>query len=207
MAYQQTDKTRRHKEETRLRILYTAREMITEGGFIAVHMSSVAHGAGLATGSLYRYFPCKADLLADVFRLVTQREVKVMAAVAASGGLATIRLAAAIETFARRAMRAPRLAYSLIFEPVDPLVETERLVFRSSYAKIIACLIEEGIASGEFPSQNAAVVANCVVGALAEALVGPLAASQTQNSEETAQTIVTFCLSAVKHSPTSEVTS
>jgi AcrR family transcriptional regulator len=206
MAYRQTDKTRTHKEEIRQRILKVTRDAVADGGFTAVHMSSVAIAAGLATGTLYRHFPSRGDLLADVFRLVTQREVEVMAEVTASDGLASERLAGAIETFARRAMRAPGLAYALIFEPVDPLVDTERLVFRRSYAEILAGVIGKGIASGEFPSQNTDVVANCVVGALAEALVGPLATGQTQNPEETAQTIVTFCLNAVMHSPTSEVT-
>lgn len=197
MAYRQTDKTRHHKEETRARILGVARVMIAEGGFAAIHMSSVAAAAGLATGTLYRYFPSKADLLADVFRQVTQREVDVMGAVAASGGPATTRLCAAIETFARRAIRAPGLAYALIFEPVDPMIDVERLLFRQSYADIFAGLIAQGIANNEFPPQNIPVVANCIVGALAEALVGPLVSTQTRNREAAVQGIVAFCLNAV----------
>jgi len=202
MAYRQTDKTRTRKEETRLRILAVAREAISEGGFGAVHMSLVAHAAGLATGTIYRYFPSKADLLADVFRLVTQREVDVMSEVAASNGSAPLRLAAAIETFARRAIQAPGLAYALIFEPVDPLVDAERLVFRRSYANIIGSLIDECIETGEFPAQNTAVVANCIVGALAEALVGPLADNRIgkiDDRENAVHTIRTFCLNAVSH--------
>ena len=203
MAYRQTDKTRTHKEETRQRILSVARDAVADEGFAAVHMTSVAAAAGLATGTLYRYFPSRGDLLADVFRLVTKREVDVMGAVAASDGTVPLRLAAAVETFARRAMRAPGLAYALIFEPVDPLVDAERLVFRRSYATILGGLVKEGVASGAFPEQNIPVVANCMVGALAEALVGPLAAKgqgSPDDRDADVQAIVTFCLSAVTQS-------
>ena len=129
-----------------------------------------------------------------------------MSAVAASGGPATIRLATAIEAFARRAMRAHTLAYALIFEPVDKLVETERLIFRGAYAKIIGGIIEDGIASGAFSRQNTPVVANCVVGALAEALIGPLAEGHTENPDETIRAISSFCLNAVTHPQKPEVT-
>lgn len=202
MAYRSTDKTRTHKEGVRLTILKAAREAVAGGGFAAVHMSSVARDAGLATGTLYRYFPSRADLLADVFRLVTKREVTVMGAIADSGGSASLRLATAVEIFASRAMRAPGLAYALIFEPVDPAVDTERLVFRRSYATILGGLVEEGVANGEFPAQNIPVVANCIVGALAEALVGPLAANRQEkpaDKDAEVQAIVTFCLNAVSH--------
>jgi len=209
MVYRQTDKTRTHKEAIRQRILKVARDAVADGGFAAVHMSSVAAAAGLATGTLYRYFPSRGDLLADVFRLVTKREVEVMSAVSASGDAPALRLAAAVETFARRAMRAPGLAYALIFEPVDPLVDAERLVFRRSYAAILGGLVQEGVASGAFPEQNIPVVANCMVGALAEALVGPLAAKGQGSPEDRdadVQAIVTFCLAAVTQTQTKELT-
>lgn len=197
MVYRQTDKTRHHKEETRARILSVSREIVSEGGFAAISMSSVAAAAGLATGTLYRYFPSKVDLLAEIFRLVTQREVDIMGAVAASDGSAATRLAGALETFARRAIRSPGLAYALIFEPVDPAVDVERLIFRQSYADIFSGLIAQGIASGEFPPQNTSVVAHCIVGALAESLLGPLASTEAGDKQDAVQGIVIFCLNAV----------
>jgi len=200
MVYRQTEKIRVRKEQTRQRLLKAAREAIAEGGFAAVQMSSIAAAAGVATGTLYRYFPSKADVLTDVFRLVSQREVDVMAQVAAADGTAAERLEAAVETFARRALKAPRLAYAMIFEPVDPEVDAERLVFRRSYADVFQMIVEAGVSSGEFPEQDVSVVANCLVGTCAESLVGPLAPGQVDEagqSETSVRAIARFCLNAV----------
>jgi AcrR family transcriptional regulator len=209
MAYRATEKTRKHKEDLQQKILSVARDTVAEGGFAAVHMSSIAAAAGLATGTLYRHFPSKAELLAEVFRRVTKREVLVMSEIAASGGAAAPRLTDALEVFARRALQSPVLAYALIFEPVGTLVDSERLVFRRSYAEVLGRIIEDGITSGEFPAQNTAVVANCMVGALAEALIGPLAADpKTTSGERSAdiQAIVSFCLNAVTGHPQGAIT-
>lgn len=200
MAYRETKKTRKHKERVHNQILSVARVAVAEGGFAAVQMSSVAAAAGLATGTLYRHFPSKAELLAEVFRRVTKREVQVMTAIADTDGAARSRLGDAVEVFARRALQSPVLAYALIFEPVDTLVDAERLAFRRSYAVVLGRIIDDGIKSGAFPAQNTSVVANCIVGALAEALIGPLADRTRTTRSETAveiEAIVTFCLNAV----------
>ncbi len=200
MAYRATEKTRRHKEDIHQKILSVAREAVAEGGFAAVHMTSIAAAAGLATGTLYRHFPSKADLLAEVFRRVTKREVQVMAEIAASDGPAIPRLSDALDVFARRALQSPVLAYALIFEPVDSMVDSERLVFRRSYAAVLGRIIDDGIGSGEFPEQQTQLVANCMVGALAEALIGPLADKpNTSPNDRSAEieAIVRFCLNAV----------
>ena len=59
-------------------------------------------------------------------------------------------------------------------EPIDPLVEVDRLHFRRAYSKVYEQLIEEGMRSGEFAPQNAQISAAAVVGSVCEALVGPL---------------------------------
>ncbi len=56
-----------------------------------------------------------------------------------------------LATFAERALRNPRLAWALIAEPVDPLVDAERLAYRSRYAALIAEGLRAGIAAGELP--------------------------------------------------------
>jgi len=60
--------------------------------------------------------------------------------------------------------------------------------------------LREGIKEGEFADQSTGIVANCIVGALAEALVGPLAPHHTASlteQEEAVHSIVNFCLNAV----------
>jgi AcrR family transcriptional regulator len=79
-----------------------------------------------------------------------------------------------VETFGRRALAEPVRAYALIAEPVDPAVEAERLTFRRAYAGLFARALADGVESGELPPLDADLTAAAIVGALAEALVGPL---------------------------------
>jgi AcrR family transcriptional regulator len=149
---------------------------------------------------VYRHFPSKAELFAEVFRQVSQREVDAArsAADALSDGPATARLQAAIEAFCRRALRARRQAWALLAEPVDPAVEAERLVYRRAHAAHFAGILEAGIAAGELPRQDAALAAAALVGALGEALVGPLSPlAPRADADALVAGLVAFCLRAV----------
>ncbi len=84
-------------------------------------------------------------------------------------------MAAAVETFAYRALQAPRRAFALLAEPADPAVDAERLVFRRAFRDVYAQQIAAGVACGELPPQSPELTAAALVGAIAEALVGPLA--------------------------------
>ena len=70
-------------------------------------------------------------------------------------------------------------AYALIAEPVDPAVEAERLVFRRAYADLFAGALRAGVESGELAPCDVDLVAAAIVGALGEALLGPLARPDT----------------------------
>ena len=163
----------------RERILTAALDQIAEGGYASASVAAVARRAGVATGSVYNHFPSKADLFAEVFRRAAQREVD---AVAEAAGLAD-----AVEVFVRRAFRAPVRAYALIAEPVDPAVEAERLRFRRAYADLFAEMIGD----------DSGIVATALVGALAEALVGPLA-RRDAGEDALVATLQSFCLSAIE---------
>ncbi|GAB3841345.1 TetR/AcrR family transcriptional regulator [Micromonospora andamanensis] len=177
MAYRSTERVRARLTASRERIIDAALGVLAEHGYAGCSVAAVAARAGVATGSVYRHFPTKADLFAEVFRTASQREIDaVTRAAAAAEGTAAARIQAVIETFAGRALRSPRLAYALLAEPVDPAVEAQRLVFRRAHATLLAGYIAEGVAGGELPPQNPELTSTAVVGALAEAMVGPLAA-------------------------------
>lgn len=83
-------------------------------------------------------------------------------------------LVSVLSTFAARALRRPRLAWALIAEPVDPLVDAERLAYRARYSALTADALRAGIAAGELPDQDVELTAAALVGGCGEALVGPL---------------------------------
>jgi AcrR family transcriptional regulator len=202
MAYRETARTRARLEAARERIVEAATAQVAEAGYGSASVTAVARRAGVATGSVYRHFPSKAELFAEVFRRASQRELDLVAAVTGDGSRpASERVAGAAEAFARRALAAPTMAYALLAEPVDPAVEAERLTFRRGYRDAFGRALEDGIAAGEFREHDTEVAAAAIVGALGEALVGPL--SPTSNGHGSAHdalvaNLVQFCLNAIK---------
>jgi AcrR family transcriptional regulator len=175
VAYRSTERTEARRAETRRRIVTAARELIAEGGYVAAQVAAVADRAGVAVGTVYRHFPSKSDLFAEVFREASQHEVDAMrTAMEGVTEPAAERIAIGIEAFARRALRGRRLAWALLAEPVDPAVEAERLHFRHSYRDLMAEVIAEGIEAGELPDQHLDATAAALIGAVGEAMVGPL---------------------------------
>src|SRR3954466_418891 len=166
MPYRPTEKTEARKAATRERIVATALDPVSEGGYASASVQAVAGRAGVAVGTVYRHFPSKADLFAEVFRRASQRELDVMREVATHSGSAGERVAEAVEAFCRRALAGPVLAYALIAEPVDPSVESERLRFRRGYRDAFAAVLRDGIDEGLLEPHAADTVAAALVGAL-----------------------------------------
>jgi AcrR family transcriptional regulator len=203
MAYRSTERTEARKAEVRSRIVTAARELIAEGGYVAAPVAAVADRAGVAVGTVYRHFPSKSDLFAEVFREASQHEVDAMRdAIHDASGPAEERIAAGVEAFARRALRGKRLAWALLAEPVDPAVEAERLHFRHSYRDLMAEVIAEGIEAGELPEQDVEVTAAALIGAIGETMLGPL--SPTSNGgdpEALIASLIQFCTRSIGEEP------
>jgi AcrR family transcriptional regulator len=167
---------------TRERLLAAALELIEEGGYAAASVAQLAERAGVAAGTLYRHFDSKEQLFAEVFRSVCERELDaVRRADEAMPAHATHaeRLEVLLATFARRALRRPRLAWALLAEPVDPLVDAQRLAYRARYRELTADALRAAIDAGELPEQDVQLTAAALVGGCGEALVGPLAPAQS----------------------------
>lgn len=183
--------------DNRARIVRAARGLIAEDGFRAASVAAVAAAAGLSTGAIYRYFPSKAELFVEVLSDAVRRECEILKQIAAGPGSAEQRLCAAVESFARRALEGPHLAYAFIAEPTDPEVEAARLQYRQEFGDIFRSLLRDGIGKGEFPDQSVEVSAACIVGAFTEALVRPVAPNAKPTREPLVTAIVEFCRRAV----------
>jgi AcrR family transcriptional regulator len=199
MAYRSTERTEARRVAVRSSIVEAARELIAEGGYVAAQVAPVAERAGVAVGSVYRHFPSKSELFAEVFRQASQHEVDAMrAAMEEIHGPAAERIAAGIEVFARRALRGRRLAWALLAEPVDPAVEAERLEFRHSYRDLMAAVIRHGIEAGELADQDVDVTAAALIGAVGEAMVGPLSPTANgDNPDALIASLIQFCTRAI----------
>ncbi|MCW2989557.1 MAG: TetR/AcrR family transcriptional regulator [Solirubrobacterales bacterium] len=181
---------------TRDAIVAGTLSLVAEGGWSAASMHDVARRAGVATGSLYRHFPSKGELLAEVFTEASGREQELVGTIAADPAHPPLdRLGGAVRAFAHRAATAPKLAYALMAEPVDPAVETARLASKRGYQAIFAALLEAAVAAGEIAPLDAPLAAAAIVGALQEALLGSLSAGRT--SDALVEGLVTFTINAV----------
>jgi len=194
VPYRATPRTEARRAEVRDRIVRAAFDLIRRGGYREASIAAVAAGAGVATGTVYRHFPSKSELFAEVFRVASQHEVDAVAgAMATPGTAAAERIAAGVETFARRALRGRRLAWALLAEPVDPAVEEERLVFRRAYAQVFSLSLREGVLDGSLPSQDPDLTAVALVGAIGEVLTQP----HDLNEEALVASLVRFCLRSI----------
>lgn len=206
MPYRPTERTEARRTAARERIVRAATELVARGGYREAQVAAVAQRARVATGTVYRHFPSKADLLTEVFRVTAQREVDAVARAAATEGTAAQRTAAAVATFVRRALRGRRLAWALLAEPVDPAVDAERLAFRRAYAAAFAGAIRDGVAGGELPNQDAELTATAIVGAIGEALTGPLSpAAAAADHDALIAGLTIFCLRAITDREPSDV--
>ncbi|HEY5858481.1 MAG TPA: TetR/AcrR family transcriptional regulator [Aldersonia sp.] len=185
---------------TRVRILEAAREVLADNGFDAAQVAVVAAAADVATGTVYRHFPSKAALFAEMLRSVCETELAVVRAIAdETDRSAAERIGDAVGAFATRALMGEGLSYAVIIEPMDREVDQVRLEARAALADVFTDLITAGIRAGEFAEQDARLRGAAIVGAMLESLVAPLA--QRDDLDHSLATVPTelarFCRAAV----------
>ena len=198
MAYRRTDNVIRKQAARHAAILAAAQALAAERGMAAVQIAPVAERAAIAAGTVYRYFPAKTELVSALVAALAAEEIAAIAAAAdrAPGPLSA--LAAAIATFAARAIGKRRLAFALIAEPVEPELDAARVSYRTALAAELAKRI--GAAHAYLPEQDLAVAAPALVGALIEGLIGPLAANadgDPAKARAAVQTVTLFALRAL----------
>ncbi|WP_328406384.1 TetR/AcrR family transcriptional regulator [Nocardia sp. NBC_00403] len=202
MVYRRTPAVQARLDAQAALIVQAATKVLSREGFAGLSMVAVANEAAVATGTVYKHFEGKSELVSAVFRRVVAREVAAVTAAAAeriadadTAASAVERVTAAVETFAGRALKNPKLAYVLLVEPVDAAVDNERLHFRRAFAEAFESAITEGVSRGELPAQDARTSAAALVGAIGEVLVGPLA--HAPHGESVVPELVAFAMRAL----------
>ena len=197
MPYRRTENVTRRLAARHAAIIAAARQAVGEGGMAAVQIAPVALKAGIAAGTVYRYFPGKTDLVAALLVEISKHEIAALrrAADAAPGPLSA--LSAAIMTFATRALRQRRLTFAAIAEPVDAELDAARIAFRKGLAAEFAVRIAAAMAGKHLPEQDTALSAAASVGLLVEGLVGPLAPDAAGRERDVVQSLTLVALRAL----------
>jgi len=197
MAYRRTENVVRRLNARHDAIVDAARDAAAAGGMAAIQIAPVAARAGVAAGTVYRYFPGKIELVGALVERVAERELAAVrrAADAAPGPLSA--LAAAVATFGARALHDRKLAWAVMAEPVDIDTDVVRQQYRRDIGAEIETRIRTAIEGGHLPEQDAGLAASALLGALLEGLIGPLAPGDIDNparSREAVQTVTLFAL-------------
>jgi AcrR family transcriptional regulator len=194
MPYRRTENVTRKLAARHGAIMGAARALAAEGGMGAVQIAAVAARAGIAAGTVYRYFPSKTELIAALVAAQSAAEIAALdrAADAAPGPLSA--LAAAIVTFAARALASRQLAFALLAEPVEPALDAVRSGYRGALAGAFEVRIRSALERSLLPAQDATVAAAALVGALIEGLIGPLAPPATPDPARNRALVQTLTL-------------
>jgi len=197
MPYRRTENVARRLAARHDAIIAAARQIAGEGGMAAVQIAAVAARAGIAAGTVYRYFPAKTDLVVALLAEIAEREIGALrrAAAGAPGPLSA--LSAAIMTFASRALRDRRLIFAAIAEPVDAELDGPRLAFRKSLAAEFSARIAAAVAEGRLPEQEPMLAAAALTGLLVEGLIGPLAPDAAGRRRDVVQSLTLLALRAL----------
>lgn len=203
MSYKRSSLMQERMEQNRLAILTSARELIAQGGLKDAQIQAIAERAGVSSGLVYRYFENKSQVLIEVLSDAIRHEMQILESIATREDLtATQKLHKAVTTFVKRAMNSPQLAYSLMFEPIDPSVEHERFRSKQLLKQSIKEILAEGKINGEFGFEDLNTAALCVVGTMTFVVIEPLNPSRNilfdqKYKDYFVKQIADFCLNAV----------
>ncbi|NBM19451.1 TetR family transcriptional regulator [Streptomyces sp. GC420] len=102
------------QEARRRRILHASAQLASRGGFDAVQMREVAEAAGVALGTLYRYFPSKVHLLVATMQDQLQRMHETLRKKPPAGDTPAQRVAETLMNTFRALQREPHLADAMV---------------------------------------------------------------------------------------------
>lgn len=198
MAYRRTQAVVKRLAARRVAILSAARAAAIESGLGAVQVAPVADRANVAAGTLYRYFPSKTELIAEVITGFSESVVEAVrrAVNAAPGPLSA--LAAAIATVGLQIAAQRKLAWGIVAESIEQEVTPSRIASRRVIVSEIETRVDAAIKGGHLPAQDAALTAAAIVGALHEGLVGPLAPEGVEDPAKQREIVQSLTLMALR---------
>ncbi|MCO5130689.1 MAG: TetR/AcrR family transcriptional regulator [Xanthobacteraceae bacterium] len=198
MVYRRTQQVVKRLAARRDAILAAAREAAVEGGMSAVQIAPVAARANVAAGTVYRYFPSKAELISELIVDVSRDQLAAIRRAADAAPGPSSALAAAVTTVAVYVVSHRKLAWGILAEPVDVDVNVSRLASRREIAGEIELRIAAAVRAGHLPAQDTALAATALLGALHESLIGPLAPANLDDPVKLRDAVQTATLLAMR---------
>lgn len=203
MSYKRSSLMQERMMQNRQSILQSARDLIAIGGFKEAQVQAIAEKSGVSSGLVYRYFENKHQILIEVLSNAITHEIDILNTIAKSELGSVEKLHKAVKTFVKRALNSPQLSYSLMFEPIDAVLEHERFRSKQLIKESIKEILAEGKTNGDFVFEDLNTAALCVVGAMTFVVIEPLNPSRNVIFDENykgyfVKQIADFCVNAVQ---------
>src|SRR6201990_2352577 len=164
MVYRRTHQVVKRRAARRRAVLAAARDAAAEAGMAAGEIAPVAVRANVAAGTVYRYFPSKADLISELIADVSRDELAAIRRSADAAPGPSSALASAVSTVAMHVLSQRKLAWGILAEPVDVDVTASRLASRREILGESATRIEAAVRGGHLPAQHTALARAALVG-------------------------------------------
>jgi AcrR family transcriptional regulator len=165
------------KAESRRRILDAARDVFFRDGFMKANLDEMAEKAGVAKGTLYRYFESKADLYVAVLARNSELFLGLMEEAAANGEDAVARVRSIARFYFRHWLDHPdrfQIFWAIDNESVIGELPREVIEGTAKYwedsLKVLNSVLEDGVRDGEFVEHDTWEIAH-VLWSIANALI------------------------------------
>lgn len=187
-----------HKEQTRARILDTARRQFREHGFDSASIDTVMKAAGLTRGAFYAHFGSKEELVAEVLKIESGL-TRALGEIE-PGHESAERAAQTFETYLLRD-RDQRIQCPLVAHPMDSVRGgTNRMELYGEQIEGLVAAIERATSTGDTDpteDQDDAVL----LGALA---IGAAIVSASVSSPEIAERVERVCAREIRRRLTAD---
>jgi AcrR family transcriptional regulator len=164
-----TTRWRRRKDARPPEILAAALASFVERGYAATRLEDVARRAGVTKGTLYLYFPNKAELFKAVVREALVPTLARVGAASQTAPSATALFAGALRDFERLAASPAGAIPKLVLAEAGNFPEIARFYLDEVAARGLAAiraLLERGVATGEFRAVDLDYAPFCVIAPL-----------------------------------------
>jgi len=176
MAYRSTSKTRQQKEAKRARMMQAAIHVFADKGYHSATIRDIVQAAEVSIGTFYFYFPDKEALFAHLYEETADFLLQaIQQAIHGRTGLPK-QLQAGLQAYVNIAIYEPAVVRLLLVGGAGavPSLDTQRVNYRERLITIWQGPLEESIASGDLPSQNARRLAEALTGAFDEVILNLL---------------------------------
>jgi AcrR family transcriptional regulator len=152
------------RPDTRSRILAEAERLFRHYGYSKTTVADIARELGMSPANVYRFFPSKSAIVEAMADLILKAQTATLTEIATSGGTARARIKA-ILLAAYEHTRCTLTSDPKVHEVVQVAMDEQWHVIQEhihAFNGLLAGLVEEGIAAGEFPPQDARLSGRCI---------------------------------------------